>query len=385
MPLNNPFIKTDSADSDIATAKLYEHAVQTDLGKINTSWANVPALTDGERLYINSDEVLEKIMPGYKKHPTETLELLLHHENLHIELKHHKRYFQMIDELERMYRDGEIETAGLTHSEVNIIMDILVHDVLFSKREGLTEIGIENLAQMRNRNSLKFTFKGKNLEAMLEEYARHKKGDDSESKDTEETEDTEDTEETEEDKDTEDGDGAGEGIGDTKSKDTKPKDKKEKESKDTKEDKEETEKDEEPGDKGHAGGGSSGDDSKKPGKDTKAELRDKEEDEEEDKEEEKTEEEEGHHDETDWSKLEDIGDDEFITKEDADRIDKAISKMKRLKVSLSNLTRTLNGLATNKKERTYTYRQEQELWRIPYRKRNIRNAAIRSWHLQRHW
>lgn len=361
MPLNNPFIKTNSVDSDIATAKLYEHATQTELGKINKSWANVPALTDGTRVYINSDEVLEEIMPGYKKHPTETLELLLHHENLHIELTHHRRYFQMIKELERLYESGEIENRGLTHSEVNIIMDILVHDVLFNKREGLTEIGIENLAQMRNRNSLKFTFKGKNLEDMLEEYARHKRGED-ESDSKEETEETEDDSEDTEDKDR---DGAGEGIGDTKSKDDKEKDdgKGKGKDKDKDKDKDEKKKDTEDKDdskgkgedKGH-GEGSSGEDDKKTGKDTKPELRDEEPKEEETKEEEKKEEpkEEDHHDETDWSKLADRGDDEFITEEEADKIDKAISKMKRLKVSLSNLTRTLNGLATDKKERTYT-------------------------------
>lgn len=346
MPLNNPFIKTNSLDSDIATAKLYEHAVQTDLGKINRSWANVPALTDGERMYINSDEVLEEIMPGYKKHPTETLELLLHHENLHIELKHHKRYFQMVKELEQLYESGEIENKGLTHSEVNIIMDILVHDVLFNKRESLTEIGIENLAQMRNRNSLKFTFKGKNLEDMLEEYARHKQGED----ESDSKEDTEETEDDSEDKD-EDGDGAGEGIGDTKSKDDKEKDDSKGKDKDTGEDKDDSKgKDE---DKGH-GEGSGGEDSKKTGKDTEPELRDEEPKEEEETKEKEEPKEEDHHDETDWSKLGDRGDDEFITKEEADKIDKAISKMKKLRVSLSNLTRTLNGLATDKKERTYT-------------------------------
>lgn len=342
MPLNNPFIKTNSMDSDLATAKLFEHAVQTDLAKINRDWANVPALTDGKRMYINSDEVLEKIMPGYKKHPVETLELLLHHENLHMELKHHKRYFKMVKELQDLYERGELESYNLTHSEVNIIMDILVHDVLFHKREGLTEIGIENLAQMRDRNSLRFTFKGKNLEDMLEEYARFKKGDEGEG---------DGDGDSKEGKDGEDKDGEGEGLGDSKSdddsKEDEDKDSKSKntDTKDTKEDSKD-----EGGTKGHSDSGKGGEDPKTPKKNTEPKLEEKE-DTEKDKDEE---EDKGHHDETDWSKLDERGEDEFITEADADKIDRAIEKLRRMKVSLSNLTRTLNGLVTDKRERTYT-------------------------------
>ena len=66
----------------------------------------------------------------------------------------------------------------MTKDEVNIIMDILVHDSLSKMFPELVETAQNNMAQFRNRNSLEYTFKTNTLEEMLDEYAKHKKGED---------------------------------------------------------------------------------------------------------------------------------------------------------------------------------------------------------------
>ena len=119
-------------------------------------------------------------------------------------------------------------------------MDILVHDWMASKFPELVETALNNFAQFRDRNSLKYTFKHNTLEEMLEEYAQHKKGDDGDSsKDGEPSE-------------TKDGDSEGEGKK-GKGESDKPTEEKPTEEEKTTEDKPEEKTD--AGAKGHSEGG----------------------------------------------------------------------------------------------------------------------------------
>lgn len=307
----NPFL--NGGHEEIETAILLEKATQCDLGELNRSYKNAVAFTDGSRVYVNSDDNLAKILPDYNQG---MLKWLLWHEEYHKQLKHHNRFFKYLDELraEKVFDEFQV-----TKEEVNIIMDILVHDSLARMFPELVETAVNNLAQMRNRNSLGYTFKATTLEEMLDEYKAHKH--------------------PEEDKDkSEDGDGEGEGIGDTKSE--TPKDK---------EDKEDTEgkdKSEGKGEKAHEDGGGIGD-SKKSGEDEK-------EPEVNEGTSSKSEPEpEPEHDKTDWSKLEDINPTEFIETDEANRIDNAIKELKNKKLKLAKVTETLNGLVTTTRVRTY--------------------------------
>lgn len=306
----NPFLnKTDLVDRDVETALMLERAMVHDIG-------NAVAYTDGNRIFINTDDNLNNILPAYDQR---MLKWLLWHERMHLELRHHNRFFKYLKELDE---EKTMDEFHVTKSEVNIIMDILVHDSMIKMFPELVETAVNNLAQIRNRNSLSYTFKTFTLEEMLEEYAKHKKGEDTDGA----------------------GEGEGEGIGDEKSeeetegKGDKKEDAPEEESKDNKkEDKSKS------GRKGHAEGG-------------KSEHKDEEEPAEDGAPEEK---EAGEpplpdeHDKTDWSKLEDIDEEEFIDTDTGDRYEREINELKRKKFKLGKLTETLNGLVTSQRKRSY--------------------------------
>ena len=279
---------------------MLERAKQCDLALLNPRYKNSVAFTNGEIVFINSDDNLARILPDYNKG---MLKWLLWHERYHIELKHHKRYFKFLNDLKKTEK---LDEFALTQAEVNIIMDILVHDSLQKLFPELVETAQTNLAQFRNRNSLGYTFKTKSLEDMLEEYAKTKvppeKSEPSESEGT-----------PDEDKDSED-----KGEGDTPS-----------------------------SEKAHEEGGSKPETAKSKSKD-----KDSEPPEEKDVESEQPEP-EPEHDKTDWSKLEEIEDKEFIDSNESNYLEEKINKLKRQKFKLAKLTQTLNGMVTTTKMRTY--------------------------------
>ena len=118
----NPFL--NGGHEEIETAILLEKATQCDLAELNRSYKNAVAFTDGNRVYVNSDDNLAKILPDYNQG---MLKWLLWHEEYHKQLKHHNRFFKYLDELraEKVFDEFQV-----TKEEVNIIMDILVHDSL---------------------------------------------------------------------------------------------------------------------------------------------------------------------------------------------------------------------------------------------------------------
>ena len=59
------------------------------------------------------------------------------------------------------------------------------------------------------------------------------------------------------------------------------------------------------------------------------------------------------HDKTDWSKLDEINEKEFIDKSESDKLDNAIGRLRRKKFKLAKLTETLNGLVTSQRQRSY--------------------------------
>ena len=291
---------------EIETAILLENATQCDLGELNRAYRNAVAFTDGNKVFVNSDDNLAKILPDYNQG---MLKWLLWHEEYHKQLKHHKRFFKYLDELAK-----EEDEFHVTKDEVNIIMDILVHDSLARLFPELVPTAVNNLAQMRNRNSLSYTFKTYTLEEMLQEYAdfKHKNEDEGEGGKGEDKERTEESE------------GEGKGIGDKKSDTPTP--------------------DDGEGEKGHEDGGGRG--HSKGGDDTEPELKDASEP--------KSEPElKPEHDKTDWSKLKDINTKEFIDTDEAEHIQEAIKELKNKKLKLARLTEKLNGLATTTRVRTY--------------------------------
>ena len=289
------------ATRDVETAIMLEQAYIHDIGK-------AVAYTDGSKVFINTDENLEKLLPAYDHN---MLKWLLWHERFHNELRHHNRFYKYLEELDPYSTEAEF---NLTRDEVNIIMDILVHDSLSKLFPELVEQAQKNLSQMRNCNSLKYTFETYTLEEMLEEYRLYKKSMAEESK----------------------GEGEGEGKEGDKEEDEEevegrkgtPSDSKDKEgkTKEGKPDKDKT-KEEAPS---TAGGEA----------ETEAEVN------------EGTPEPE--HDKVDWSKLEEIDTEEFIDSYDSARIQREIERLKKLKLRLGNLTKTLNGLVTSTRKRTYT-------------------------------
>lgn len=294
----------EGGHDDIETAIMLEKAKQCDLALLSPSYKNAVAFTDGKRVFINSDDNLARILPDYNKG---MLKWLLWHERYHMELKHHKRYFDFLKKLEE-----ETDEFALTQAEVNIIMDILVHDSLAKMFPELVETATTNLAQMRNRNSLGHTFKTHTLEEMLDEFAKTKVP--PEKSEREEGEGTpEDKSEDSKDKDT----------GDTPA-----------------------------GEKAHEEGGHKPETAKSKPEDKKPE--DSETPEEKDVESEHSDPEpEPEHDKTDWSKLEGIEDKEFIDNNEGNYLEEKINKLKRQKFKLAKITQTLNGMVTTTKMRTY--------------------------------
>lgn len=306
----NPFL--NGKDRDVETAIMLENAYQTDIGK-------AVAYTDGDRVFINTDDNLFNILPAYDH---KMLKWLLWHERFHMELRHHNRFFKFLEELDEKETKDKFE---LTKSEVNIIMDILVHDSLSKMFPDLVETALINLAQMRNRNSLGYTFKTNTLEEMLGEYRKFKKGDPAD--------DNKDTSDEDKDhkKDDDRADEKGKGI----------KDKGEKKDKDD-EGKTGSK------DKGHTDGGK---------KDKPEDLEDKPEggkpEVNKDAPEPEPDKLPDEHDKTDWSKLDDLDDKEFIDKYEGNKYVDQINKLKRKKIKLGKLTETLNSLATSTRQRTY--------------------------------
>lgn len=303
--MSNVFLNNDSRD--VETAILLEKAYQHDIGK-------AVAYTDGDRVFINTDDNLFNILPAYDHN---MLKWLLWHEDYHKQLRHHNRFFRYLRELNE---EDTMDEFQVTKEEVNIIMDILVHDSLCKLFPELIETATNNLAQMRNRNSLGYTFKTHTLEEMLDEYSKYKHGDEGEG--------TGDGEGKETDEDSE-----SKGKGKGKAKDTKSEgDKSEEESKS---DKTETA-DGEGGDSHTTPSGKSED--KEPEiKDTPAPEPEP----------------ESEHDKTDWSKLDNIDSKEFIESDEADEYVHQINELKKKKFRLGKLTQTLNGLATTTRQRSY--------------------------------
>ena len=212
-------------------------------------------------------------------------------------------------------------------------MDILVHDWMSKKFPELVETAVNNLAQFRDRNSLSYTFKHNTLEEMLDEYKKFKHGEDEDKKEGEGEGD--DSEETEEDEDSK---SKGKGKAKGKAKDKKEDEPKEDEPKDSK-GKGDT-------DKAHAEGGHDSAPRAKTGKDT-SEI------ETEPESEQPEPEAPGHHSETDWSKLDDIDTKEFITEHEGNEWVEEINRLKNVKLRLARITKTLNGLVTDTKVRSY--------------------------------
>lgn len=294
----NPFLNNDS--KDVETAILLEKAKRCDIG-------NAVAFTDGDRVFINTEDNLFNVLPSYDEG---MLKWLLWHEEYHKQLRHHNRFFKFLEELSDKKTK---ETFGLTKEEVNIIMDILVHDSLCKLFPELVEIAKNNLAQLRFRNSLGYTFKTNTLEEMLKEYADSKKTD----KEEGEGKPEEDKDDDSKDKPK---DGSSTGVPDDKKDDKKDN---KKDSKSTKE-------------HGEGGEGEKGCEHK-----------------EEDKEPEIKDEPEPEHDKTDWSKLDNIDSREFIESEEGDYYEEQIAELKKKKFRLGKLTETLNGLATTTRRRSY--------------------------------
>lgn len=293
----NPFLNNDCRD--VETAILLEQAYQHDIG-------NAVAYTDGDRIFINTDDNLFNILPAYDHN---MLKWLLWHERYHKELRHHNRFFKYLEELNEKDTMDEFQ---VTKEEVNIIMDILVHDSLAKLFPELIETAVNNLAQMRNRNSLKYTFTTNTLEDMLKEYADYKHKDEDEK-----------------------GEGEGEGTPEeTDEEDDKPSDE---ESEGKSKARTTPEKD------GHGASGK-GKEEKEP------EVTDETPEPEKESEQPSPEPE---HDKTDWSKLDNIDSKEFIETSEGDKYVEQINRLKRKKFKLGKLTQTLNGLATTTKQRSY--------------------------------
>ena len=297
--MSNVFLNNDSRD--VETAILLEKAYQHDIGK-------AVAYTDGNRVFINTDDNLFNILPAYDHN---MLKWLLWHEDYHKQLRHHNRFFKYLHELSE---EDTMDEFHVTKEEVNIIMDILVHDSLCKLFPELIETALTNLAQMRNRNSLGYTFKTYTLEEMLDEYSKYKHEDEG-------TGDGE-GEET-------DGEGKDKGEGKAKSKDTKS----------------DGSKAGEESDKTETADGEGGDSHTIPSgksEDKDPEIKDT-----------PAPEPESEHDKTDWSKLDDIDSKEFIEEGEADEYVYQINELKKKKFRLGKLTQTLNGLATTTRQRSY--------------------------------
>lgn len=284
---------------DLETAVLYDKAYQLDIGK-------AIAYTDGTDVFINTDENLTKLLPEYNE---DMLAWLLWHEEMHKQLSHHHRYF---DYIEKSSKDNK--KFGLTNQEVNIIMDILVHDSMTKMFPDKIATAVKNCAQFRNRNSLKFTFKTNTLEKMLDEYQKHKQShsqeegenikskSESKSESSEKNTSKDDRQQSEQpqDKNKNKNKAKTEEANDNNNNKTNNKNNKSQET-------------EQPDDKhnGH------------------------------------------HHGETDWSKLKDINTREFIEEEEAEMLKDKIKEIKNIKFNLAQITSRLSSMLTHERTRTY--------------------------------
>lgn len=275
----NPFLSGEHYDTE--TAIMLEKATVLDI-------KNAVAYTDGTKVFMNTPDNLDKILPAYSD---DMLKWLLWHERMHIELNHHKRYFKCLTDSKLL--------ARLTKEEVNIIMDILVHDWMAKKFPELVPVAKENLAQFRDSNSLKYTFKTRTLTKMLTEYAESKEGSCEEETSAGENpaEDDSDTEQKEE--------GASKYTSDTKT-DTKKK-KKTPSSRESDIDLSEE--------------GSVKSPSTEPT--------------------------------PDWSQLDSIDSREFITETESERCSYQAEQLARKKIRIARLTQTMNSLATGTRVRSY--------------------------------
>ena len=308
----NPFLSSTNYDTE--TAIMLERAYITDIGR-------AVAYTDGDRIFLNTQDNLFKILPAYDDN---MLKWLLWHERMHLELKHHNRFFRYLEELSEEDTEDKFQ---VTKDEVNIIMDILVHDWMSKKFPELVETAVNNLAQFRDRNSLSYTFKTNTLEEMLDEYKKFKH---------------------EEDKKEDGGDGE-EKDSEEKKEDSKSKDEDKGKAKDEpKESKDKKKEDKKKGgtEKTHAEGEHDSTPREKASEDT-SEVKTEPESEQPEPEAPR------HHDETDWSKLDDIDSKEFITKTEGNEWIEEINRLKNAKLKLAKITKTLNGLVTDTKVRSY--------------------------------
>lgn len=282
----NPFLT--GAHYDTETAIMLEKANVTDIGK-------AVAYTDGDRVFLNTEDNLYKLLPAYDDN---MLKWLLWHERMHLELRHHNRFYKYVEEIDEKEAKDKFH---ITKDEVNIIMDILVHDWMKAKFPELVETAMNNLAQFRDRNSLKYTFKTNTLEEMLNEYSKHKEEEGNPTKDGD-TKEGEDTKESSK-----------------RKKDSKPKEESSKRKK-----KDEDSKPKEEGSKPK-----------------------------EEPTEDEAEPESEHHEETDWSQLDNIDTKEFITKQEGNILIDKINELKSLKLKLAKITSTLNSLVTTTRVRSY--------------------------------
>ena len=102
----NPFLSSTHYDTE--TAIMLERAYVTDIG-------NAVAYTDGDRIFLNTQDNLFKILPAYDDN---MLKWLLWHERMHLELKHHNRFFRYLEELSEEDTEDEFQ---VTKNEVNKI------------------------------------------------------------------------------------------------------------------------------------------------------------------------------------------------------------------------------------------------------------------------
>ena len=275
----NPFLSGEHYDTE--TAIMLENATILDI-------ENAVAYTDGAKIFMNTPDNLYKLLPAYND---DMLKWLLWHERMHIELNHHKRYFKCL-------ADDKL-LSKLSKEEVNIIMDILVHDWMAKKFPELVPVAKENLAQFRDCNSLKYTFKTKTLTKMLTEYAESKE------------------------KSCEEETSAGKPSDDDRTEQTEPK---ESDTTDT--------------------------ESKK--KATKEATKGTPSDRESDIDDDSLEEESIKSEPTpDWSQLDNINPKEFITESEAKKCSYMAKRLAEKKIRIARLTQTMNGLTTSTRIRSY--------------------------------
>lgn len=297
----NVFLSTPPVD--VETAIIYEKATIHDIKK------SVAYVNGNGQMYVNTEDNLRKILPCYNH---DMLKWILWHEKFHTLLNHPKRY------LKYAKNSGKFT---LTHQEVNIIMDILVHDQLEKRFPELVPLAMLNLAQFRHNNSLKYTFKTYTLEKMLEEYQEYKDNNQGQSGTGQPQEPPEDPQ----------GGEPQEGPQNGQQQEPPKETPEDQPTQDTK--------------KNTSSGNGKGIEDDEDGEDNGSGV-DETEDNTEDEQPEDT------HD-NDWEKLKDREDKEFLTEMESDEIDREVERLNIRKIRLAQLTETLSGLATTTRKRSY--------------------------------